>query len=61
VRPEDVRGPFLVSSDLDWHVERLGELAALDVDGLYLHHVGKEQAAFIDAFAAEVLPPLARL
>jgi probable non-F420 flavinoid oxidoreductase len=61
VRPEDVRGPVLVSSDLDWHVERLGELAALDVDGLYLHHVGKEQAAFIDAFAAEVLPPLARL
>jgi probable non-F420 flavinoid oxidoreductase len=61
VRPEDVRGPVLVSSDLDWHVERLGELAALGVDGLYLHHVGKEQAAFIDAFAAEVLPPLARL
>jgi probable non-F420 flavinoid oxidoreductase len=61
VRPEDLRGPVLVASDLGWHVERLGELAALGVDGLYLHHVGKEQAAFIDAFAAEVLPPLARL
>jgi probable non-F420 flavinoid oxidoreductase len=61
VRPEDLRGPVLVSADLDWHVDRLGELASLGVDGLYLHHVGKEQPEFIDAFAAEVLPPLARL
>jgi probable non-F420 flavinoid oxidoreductase len=61
VRPEDLRGPVLISSDLGWHLERLGELAALGADGLYLHHVGKEQAPFIDAFAAEVLPPLARL
>jgi probable non-F420 flavinoid oxidoreductase len=58
VRPEDLRGPVLVSADLDWHVERLGELAALGADGLYLHHVGKEQTAFIEAFAAEVLPQL---
>jgi probable non-F420 flavinoid oxidoreductase len=58
VRRDDVRGPVLVSADLDWHAERLGELAALGVDGLYLHHVGKEQTAFIEAFAAEVLPQL---
>jgi probable non-F420 flavinoid oxidoreductase len=58
VRPDDVRGPVLVSAALDWHVERLGELLDLGVDGLYLHHVGKEQTAFIDAFAAEVLPQL---
>lgn len=61
VRPEDVRGPVLVSADLDWHVERLGELASLGVDGLYLHHVGKPQDAFIDAFAAEVVPQLTAL
>jgi probable non-F420 flavinoid oxidoreductase len=59
VRPEDVRGPVLVSSDLDWHVERLRELADLGVDGLYLHHVGQEQTAFIDAFTSEVLPQVA--
>jgi probable non-F420 flavinoid oxidoreductase len=61
VRPDDVRGPVLVSSDLRWHVERLSELAALGVDGLYLHHVGREQDAFIEAFAAEVLPELKRI
>jgi probable non-F420 flavinoid oxidoreductase len=59
VRPEDLRGPVLISSDLGWHTERLGELAELGVDGLYLHHVGKEQPPFIDAFAHEVLPHLA--
>jgi probable non-F420 flavinoid oxidoreductase len=58
VRPDDVRGPVLVSADLDWHVERLAELADLGVDGIYLHHVGQEQADFIDAFSAEVLPQL---
>jgi probable non-F420 flavinoid oxidoreductase len=58
VRPADVRGPVLVSSDLGWHVERLAEIAELGVDGLYLHHVGQEQDEFIDAFAGEVLPQL---
>jgi probable non-F420 flavinoid oxidoreductase len=58
VRPEDLHGSVLVSADLDWHVERLGEMAELGVDGLYLHHVGKEQGPFIEAFAAEVLPQL---
>ena len=58
VRPDDVRGPVLVSSDLDWHVEQLGRLLDLGVQGLYLHHVGQEQDAFIDAFATEVLPQL---
>jgi hypothetical protein len=61
VRPDDVRGPVLVSSDPGWHLERLGELASLGVDGLYLHHVGKQQEAFIDAFSAEVLPELSRV
>jgi probable non-F420 flavinoid oxidoreductase len=58
VRPADVRGPVLVSSDLEWHLERLSEIAALGVDGLYLHHVGQEQDEFIDAFAGEVIPQL---
>lgn len=61
VRPDDVREPVLVSSDLGWHLEQLVELASLGVDGLYLHHVGKQQTAFIDAFAGEVLPELSKL
>jgi hypothetical protein len=39
---------------VDW----LGGYADLGFDELYLHFVGQEQAPFIDAFAAEVLPQL---
>jgi probable non-F420 flavinoid oxidoreductase len=58
VRPEDLRGAVLVSSDLGRHVEWLGELAALGFDAIYLHHVGQEQQAFIEAFGEQVLPQL---
>jgi probable non-F420 flavinoid oxidoreductase len=53
-----VRGAVEVSHDLSWHRDRLAELAAVGFDDLYLHHVGQEQTAFIDAFGAEVLPAL---
>lgn len=59
VRPDDVVGSVLISSDLQRHIEWLSELAALGFDGLYLHHVGQEQGPFIDAFGAEVLPEVA--
>jgi len=59
VRPDDVRGPVLVSADLGWHVEQLRAIADLGVDELYLHHVGQQQQPFIDAFAEKVLPELA--
>ncbi len=58
VRPEDLDGPVLISSDLGWHVDQLASIAALGVDELYLHHVGKEQQDFVDAFADEVIPRL---
>ena len=58
VRPEDVRESVLVSADLGRQAEWLAELAALGFDEIYLHHVGQEQAAFIDAFAEHVLPRL---
>jgi probable non-F420 flavinoid oxidoreductase len=53
---EAVRGAVEVSHDLSWHRDRLAELAAVGFDDLYLHHVGQEQTAFLDAFGAEVLP-----
>ena len=59
VQPDDVRGPVLVSSDLSWHIDQLNELAGLGVDGLYLHHVGKEQQPFIETFGEHVLPKVA--
>jgi probable non-F420 flavinoid oxidoreductase len=58
VRPEDMRGPVLVSADLGQHVAWIQELAALGFDAIYLHHVGQEQRRFIAAFGDHVLPAL---
>ncbi len=58
VRPEDLRGPVLVSADLSRHVAWIQELAALGFDAVYLHHVGQEQRRFIEAFGEHVLPAL---
>ena len=56
VRPEDVRKAVLVSADPTQHVKWLRELAELNVDALYLHHVGKEQDRFLEVFGERVLP-----
>jgi probable non-F420 flavinoid oxidoreductase len=56
VSPEAVRDTVLVSADPGRHVEVLRELAALGFDEIYLHHVGREQERFIDAFGEHVLP-----
>jgi probable non-F420 flavinoid oxidoreductase len=56
VRAEDLHGPVLISSDLGRHREWIERLDALGFDAIYLHHVGKEQRAFIDAFGEHVLP-----
>jgi alkanesulfonate monooxygenase SsuD/methylene tetrahydromethanopterin reductase-like flavin-dependent oxidoreductase (luciferase family) len=58
VRPEDVRDAVLVSADLQRHLGWLEEVVALGVDEIYLHHVGKVQEPFIEAFAGSVLPKL---
>ncbi|HSK16302.1 MAG TPA: TIGR03885 family FMN-dependent LLM class oxidoreductase [Gaiellaceae bacterium] len=58
VRPEDVREKVLVSADAGRHAGWLQELAGLGFDELYLHHVGREQRAFVEAFGEEVLPRL---
>jgi probable non-F420 flavinoid oxidoreductase len=56
VRHEDVAETVLVSADTGRHVKWLLELAELDVDAIYLHHVGQEQTLFIETFAEHVLP-----
>jgi hypothetical protein len=47
-----------ISADLDWHAARLRSYAEIGFDRIYVHHVGQEQSAFIDAFGAKVLPQL---
>jgi probable non-F420 flavinoid oxidoreductase len=58
VRPEDLRGPVLVSADPRRHVEWLAEYAELGFDQIYLHHVGQEQRPFLETFGEHVLPAL---
>ena len=58
VGPEDVRAAVLISADLGRHAAWLADLADLGFGAIYLHHVGREQRAFIDAFGEHVLPQL---
>jgi probable non-F420 flavinoid oxidoreductase len=58
VRPEDMRGSVLVSADPSRHAAELRALVDLGFDGIYLHHVGREQDAFLDTFGAKVVPEL---
>jgi G6PDH family F420-dependent oxidoreductase len=58
VRPEDLGGAVLISSDLAQHTEWMAEYAELGFEAIYLHHVGQEQRPFIDAFGEHVLPRL---
>jgi G6PDH family F420-dependent oxidoreductase len=60
VPAEAVRVPVRVSADLGQHRDWLAEYAALGFDDVYLHHVGQEQAPFIDAFGEHVLPQLSK-
>jgi probable non-F420 flavinoid oxidoreductase len=59
VGEDQVRRAVLVSSDPSRHVGWLAELIEIGFDEVYLHHVGREQAAFIDCFGDKVLAELA--
>jgi alkanesulfonate monooxygenase SsuD/methylene tetrahydromethanopterin reductase-like flavin-dependent oxidoreductase (luciferase family) len=58
VRRQDMYGPVLISSDFGRHAEWLNEFAEIGFAEIYLHHVGREQRPFIEAFGAKVLPEL---
>ncbi|WP_158841786.1 TIGR03885 family FMN-dependent LLM class oxidoreductase [Saccharothrix deserti] len=45
-----------VSSDLGVHAATLRDYVDLGFEGLFLHHVGREQERFLEAFGARVLP-----
>jgi alkanesulfonate monooxygenase SsuD/methylene tetrahydromethanopterin reductase-like flavin-dependent oxidoreductase (luciferase family) len=47
-----------ISADLGQHAAWIAEYVELGFDEIYLHHVGKEQRGFLDAFGAHVLPQL---
>jgi coenzyme F420-dependent glucose-6-phosphate dehydrogenase len=49
---------FIVSSDPDEVVERIGDYVALGFDHLVFHAPGEDQVRFLDQFAADVMPRL---
>jgi probable non-F420 flavinoid oxidoreductase len=53
-----VKEVVLVSDDLGQHAAWLAGFLDLGFDEIYLHHVGKQQAAFQEAFGSKVLPQL---
>ena len=58
VTEEQVSEVVNVSADLRRHTAWLREYAELGFDEIYLHHVGKEQGEFVEAFGESVLPEL---
>jgi len=59
VRPEDFEGRMLMSADPEIHRREIQKFLDMGFDRIYLHNVGRNQAAWIDAFGREVLPKLA--
>jgi coenzyme F420-dependent glucose-6-phosphate dehydrogenase len=55
-RPEDLKDKLRISSDIGRHVDWLRSDAELGFDEVYLHHVGPDHRAFLNAFADRVLP-----
>jgi probable non-F420 flavinoid oxidoreductase len=52
--PEDVANCVKVSSDVPRHLAWIAELVDLGVDHIYLHNVGRNQAAFIERFGRDL-------
>ena len=58
VRPEDFTGRMLMSADPAVHRREIQKFLDLGFDQIYVHNVGRNQAAWIDLFGREVLPKL---
>jgi G6PDH family F420-dependent oxidoreductase len=58
VRPEDFRNRVLMTSDLDAHRALIQHYVDMGFDEIHVHNVGRNQAEFIEAYGADVLPAL---
>ncbi|MCR2814310.1 TIGR03885 family FMN-dependent LLM class oxidoreductase [Microbacterium jiangjiandongii] len=55
---QQMRDALFVSSDLDELADRIADHARLGFDRVYLHHVGQDQAPFLDVARDHLLPRL---
>ncbi|WIG58170.1 MAG: Glucose-6-phosphate dehydrogenase (coenzyme F420) [Ktedonobacterales bacterium] len=58
VRPEHFEGRVFMSADLGEHAAHIQHFIDLGFDDVYVHNVGRNQEAFIQAYARDVLPHL---
>jgi coenzyme F420-dependent glucose-6-phosphate dehydrogenase len=58
VRIEHFANRMLISADLDEFVDGMQNYVDFGFDEIYLHNVGRDQAAFIHTFGEQVLPRL---
>ncbi len=58
VRIENFKNRVLMSPDLEEHREKLQHFIDLGFDEIYVHNVGRNQEAFINAYGHEVAPRL---
>lgn len=58
VRPENFTNRVLISPDLAEHAAQVQHYLDLGFTEIYVHNVGRNQEAFIEAFGREVLPRL---
>jgi probable non-F420 flavinoid oxidoreductase len=56
IRPDDLDAAIRITADIGRHREWIAQDLALGIDGIFLHNVGRNQEAFIDAFGSKVLP-----
>jgi coenzyme F420-dependent glucose-6-phosphate dehydrogenase len=58
VQIENFANRMLISADLEEHAAEVQRYVDMGFDEIYVHNVGRDQAAFIESFGAEVLPNL---
>ena len=58
VRPEDLVGRLPIGADLQMHLAELRSFHDLGYDRVFVHNVGRNQAAFLQAYGEHVLPAL---
>jgi coenzyme F420-dependent glucose-6-phosphate dehydrogenase len=58
VRPENYKNRVLTDPDLSAHVAYLQHFIDLGFNEIYIHNVGRNQEAFIEAYGKEVVPKL---
>lgn len=56
VRPEDMAGHVLISASAQQHVDWIQMYAEMGFEEIFLHNVGRNQRAYIQAFGESVLP-----